>query len=122
MSGTQLFYQGNIGLQVIIKHYHEKGFHVAGTNQTLADLSSKYWIVSGREAVREWENQCMECRRRKGKPVSQIMSPLLEIRLRKPLKAFAQVAVDFGGPYITIQGRGKKKREALSLSVYLFKL
>ena len=97
--------------KLIIKHYHEKGFHVAGTNQTLADLSSKYWIVSGREAIREWENQCMECRRRKGKPVSQIMSPLPEIRLRKPLKAFAQVAVDFGGPYITIQGRGKRREK-----------
>ena len=73
--------------KLTIKHYHEKGFHVAGTNQTLADLSSKYWIVSGREAIREWENQCMECRRRKRKLASQIMSPLPEIRLRKPLKS-----------------------------------
>ncbi|XP_048247011.1 uncharacterized protein LOC124151440 [Haliotis rufescens] len=39
--------------KLVIKHAHEEGHHVSGTNRTLAVLSSKYWIVSAREAIRE---------------------------------------------------------------------
>ena len=37
------------------------------------------------------------------------MTPLPSIRLRMPLKAFARMAVDYGGPFLTIQERGKQK-------------
>ena len=53
--------------KLIIKEHHEQGMHTYGTNHTLAALSAHYWIVSGREAIREWERECMECRRRKAK-------------------------------------------------------
>ena len=39
--------------RLIVKHYHEQDNHVSGTNQTLASLSTRYWIVSGREEIRE---------------------------------------------------------------------
>ena len=97
--------------KLIVKHHHEQGFHVAGTSQTLASLSSRFWILSGREAIREWENECMKCRRRKAQPATQIMAPLPDIRLRNSMKAFCQVAVDFGGPYITVQGRGRRREK-----------
>ena len=97
--------------KLIVKYYHEKGHHNAGTNHTLAELSSIYWIVCGREETREWENQCMECRRRKATAASQIMAPLPDIRVNLPLKAFSHVAVDYGGPFITIQGRGKRREK-----------
>ena len=41
--------------KLIIKDAHEKGNHAFGTNQTLAVLSARYWIISAREAIREWE-------------------------------------------------------------------
>ncbi|XP_052771184.1 uncharacterized protein LOC128210870 [Mya arenaria] len=97
--------------KLIVKHHHEQGFHVAGTSQTLASLSLRFWILSGREAIREWENECMKCRRRKAQPATQIMAPLPDIRLRNSMKAFCQVAVDFGGPYITVQGRGRRRKK-----------
>ena len=53
---------------LIVKHYHEKGYHASGTNQTLADLSSRFWIIAAREEIRAWEKNCTECRRRKAKP------------------------------------------------------
>ena len=65
--------------------------------------------MSAREEIREWENQCNGCKKRKGKAASQVMGPLPKVRLRFSMRAFAQTAVDYGGPFITIQGRGKTR-------------
>ena len=97
--------------KLIIKDAHEKGNHAFGTNQTLATLSARYWIISAREAIREWERECAECRRRKARAAQQIMAPLPLARLQTSLKAFTRTAVDFGGPFITIQGRGKRREK-----------
>ena len=91
---------------LIIKHAHEQNQH-AGTNQALAQLLVQYWIISAREAMREWERECMQCRRRKPSPAKQMMAPLPELRTRKSLRAFSHISVDFGGPFLTKQGRGK---------------
>lgn len=96
--------------KLIIKDSHEKNQH-GGTNQVLAQLSSRYWIVSAREAIREWEKECKLCRRRKVTPAKQIMAPLPELRTRKSLRAFSQTSVDFGGPFYTKQGRGKTRQK-----------
>ena len=92
----------------IIKDAHEKCHH-GGTNHVLSKLSSRYWIQSAREAIRDWERQCMWCRRRKAQPATQIMAPLPELRTRLSLRAFSHCAVDFAGPFITKQGRGKAR-------------
>ena len=96
--------------QLIIKYYHEKQEH-GGTNQTLAAMSSKYWLVSGREAIRQWERVCSTCKLRKAQPAEQQMAPLPKARSKLPLRAFSRVAVDYGGPYITIQGRGRRREK-----------
>ncbi|XP_068680564.1 uncharacterized protein [Montipora foliosa] len=95
----------NCVTKLIVKYYHEKDNHAGGTNQLLAALSTCFWIISGREEIREWEKECNECQRRKAKAAKQIMAPLPQMRLRFPLRAFAQSAVDYGGPFITVQGR-----------------
>ena len=87
--------RGNWVTKLIVKHYHEAGHHVAGTNHTLANLSTKYWIVAAREEIREWEKACNECRRRKLKAGENVMAPLPNVRFRQPLRAFAQVSVDY---------------------------
>ena len=97
--------------KLIIKDAHEKGNHAFGTNQTLAVLSARYWIISAREAIREWERECDECRRRKAKASQQIMAPLPLARVQTSLRAFTRTSVDFGGPFITIQGRGKRREK-----------
>ena len=97
--------------KLIIKHSHDKRQHIGGTNQTLADLSSRYWVVAGREAIREWERECFGCRRRKTKASMQIMAPLPSIRVKMPLRAFARTAVDFAGPFFTKQGRGRVQQK-----------
>ena len=88
--------------KLIIKQYHEDGYHSTGTNHTLAALSAKYWIISAREAIREVEKDCVVCRRRKAKLATQVMAPLPDIRLKISLRPFTNAAVDYAGPFITI--------------------
>lgn len=95
--------------KLIIAYYHELKNHEAGVNHILADIRTRFWIVHGREAVRAWEFQCNQCKKRKAKPAEQIMAPLPKCRLGTPMRAFARCGVDYGGPYITKQGRGKSK-------------
>ena len=96
--------------RLIIKDAHERNEH-GGTNQTLCCISGRFWIVSAREVIREWEKECMECRRRKASPAKQVMAPLPELHTRKSLRAFSQTSVDFAGPFITKQGRGKHRQK-----------
>ena len=95
--------------KLIVKHHHEKLNHVGGTNQTFAELSTRFWIISAREEIREWEKECNECGRRNAKAAQQVMAPLPAIRTKLSLRAFATTSLDFAGPFITIQGRGKKR-------------
>ena len=97
--------------KLIVKDFHEKGNHASGTNQTLAALSARYWVISGREVIRECEKECAECRRRKAKICQQVMAPLPLSRLKTSLRAFTRTAVDYAGPFITIQGRGKRRQK-----------
>ena len=39
------------------------------------------------------------------------MAPLSDNRVQIPLRAFARIAVNFVGPFITIQGRRKKRQK-----------
>ena len=80
---------------LIIKDCHEKHSHAIGTNHTLSLLTRKYWIVSGREEIRHWERQCNTCK----------MDTL------DTLCAFARVAVDYAGPFMTVQVRGKCRQK-----------
>jgi len=95
---------------LIVKFYHEKvGHH--GTNHTLAAISSRFWILCARETIKKWQATCAVCIKNNAKPATQLMAPLPDIRFKMPLRAFARIAVDFAGPFITIQGRGKRRQK-----------
>jgi len=63
--------------RLIVKSYHERSNHAVGTNHTLSLLSARFWIIQGREEIRDWERECCECRKRKAKAAKQIMAPYL---------------------------------------------
>lgn len=96
--------------KLIVKDHHEQNSH-SGTNQVLSSLSSRYWIEAAREEIRQWEIECSYCKRMKSKPATQIMAPLPGNRLNMPLRAFSHTAVDFAGPFVTIQGRGIRREK-----------
>ena len=61
--------------RLIGKSYHERSNHAVGNNHTLSLLSARFWIMQGREEIRDWERQCCECRKRKAKAAKKIMAP-----------------------------------------------
>ena len=97
--------------KLIVKHYHEKANHAACVDFILSQINKRYCIIAAREEIREWENQCYGCKRRRNKPVNQIMAPLPKVRLRFTYRAFDQCGVDFAGPFLTVQGCGKTRQK-----------
>jgi hypothetical protein len=97
--------------ELIAKYYHDNGNHARGTNGVLADISTKYWIISAREEIRSWESKCNECKKRKAKATIQIMSPLPHSRLDTTMRAFNKCGLDFAGPFETKMGRGKTRNK-----------
>lgn len=66
------------------------------------------------------QQQCNKCCRNKARPAEQLMGPLPSIRTKQPLHAFYRTAVDYGGPFITNQGRGKRRdKRYLCLFTYV---
>ena len=103
--------RGHWVTKLIVKHYHEQANHTAGTNFVLSQVSEKYWIVTAREEIREWERECNMCKRRRSKTTTQIMAPIPGIRLRFTFRPFDQTAVDYAGPFTTVQGRGVRHQK-----------
>ena len=72
----------------------------------LLQISGRFCIVAAREEITAWENERSECKTHRNKPATHIMGPLPQVRLRFTFCAFDQTAVDYAGPFTTIQGRG----------------
>ena len=96
--------RGHIVTKLIIKQHHKDNHHAIGTNQLLAKLSVRSWIVSAREAIQEVGKNCNACKKRKAKLAKQIMAPLPALRFKEPLQTFTKIGLDFAGPFITKQG------------------
>jgi len=62
-------------------------------------------VISATEEIIELEKEYAACKRKKGKNAQQIMAPY---RLMTSMRAFARTTVDYGGPFVTMQGRGGK--------------
>ena len=88
-----------------------------GVNYTINHLQEKYLVIHVREEVKGVNRECRECARRfKVQPVQQQMAPLPQIRLQMTTKPLANCAVDFGGLYLTIQGRERSRVFVLVLA------
>jgi len=93
--------------RLIIRAEDDHCNHAAGTNHLLSNLASRYWIVKGRAAVKEHRTKCVLCKKRRSPPVAPLMAPLPDFRTSQPLRAFTKVGVDYAGPFLTRQGRGR---------------
>ena len=85
--------------RLIVKYYHELEGHQMGLNYTINHVREKYLVV---------HHERMLCARRfRSKPAHQQMAPLPKIRLQQTSRPFESRAVDFEGPFLTKQGRGR---------------
>ena len=42
----------------------------------LAQVRNRYWVIDGRQEVKNWDKECKVCERRRVQPSVQIMAPL----------------------------------------------
>ncbi|XP_047143903.1 uncharacterized protein LOC124817633 [Hydra vulgaris] len=103
--------RGHTITKLIVKHYHDEANHVMGTNQLLTKLSEQYLVIRGGEEIRDAEAKCNKCKLKRCKPAQQLMAPLPAMRFKEPLRAFARIGINFAGPFLTMQGRGKIRQK-----------
>ena len=103
--------RGHWVTRLIVRYFHELANHSAGINFVLAQFSQRYWIPAPRDEIKECENQCNECKKRKNKTATQVMAPLPPNRLRLAYRAIEQIGVGYAGPITTIQGRDKTRQK-----------
>jgi len=92
-----------------IAHEDAANNHTAGVNHLLSCLNTEFWIVHGPAAVKRHRSNCPACKKIWAKPAKQQMAPLPEFRTSEPQRAFCRVGVDYAGPFLTKQGRGKSR-------------
>lgn len=99
---------GHILTKLIIKHEHIRLMH-GGINLMLASLREKYWIISGKNAIKQIVHECVTCFRAKPKPIEYVMGSLPKNRVT-PAPPFYNCGVDYAGPILIKNkvGRGCK--------------
>ena len=95
--------------KLLIKQFDERLLH-PGPDRVFAELRRHYWILRGRQAVRQHQRECVECQKWRAKPTVPIMAdlPLACLRLYQP--PFFSTGVDCFGPVIVKIGRRTEKR------------
>ena len=94
---------------LMIRKSHSNVMH-NGVKETLTDLRSRFWIVKGRQTVRDVISPCATCKKLEGKSYSAPpQPPLPEFRVSDEL-AFTQVGVDFAGPVYLKDVYSKSKK------------
>ena len=105
--------------RLIVRSYHEENNNSACTNHLLSVLSRIFWVVCGREVIKECTSHYIICKKSKVAPASQLMALLPQIRLKFNIRAFSNVGIDFAGPFLTIQGGGKTQKILVSLYMFI---
>lgn len=92
----------------IITSIHLQNFH-AGPSLTFHLTRQKFWIIGGRNLVRQSVKQCIICFRHRAKPKEQFMGDLPAVRIN-PARPFTNCGVDYAGPIqiATKKGRGAR--------------
>jgi hypothetical protein len=95
--------------KLLIKDYDEKLHHYGG-ERLFAEIRRKFWILRGREAIRNHQRQCVECQRWRANPNIPKMSDLPCARLQLFKPPFYSTGVDCFGPMYVKVGRRREKR------------
>ena len=84
---------------LLITHYHQRVQH-QGRHFTLGLIrTSGFWIVGGKRAVDSAINNCIKCKKLRGRQQTQKMADLLIDRLT-PAPPFSYVGLDAFGPWL----------------------
>ena len=101
----QIVLQKNDLARLVIHDAHLKTLH-GGTIQTIAEISTQFWIPACRNQVRKVILNCITCCIFNSSSEKQLMGHLPKSKITVPSKAFQHVGLDFGGPFFS---RGDSK-------------
>ncbi|XP_054709171.1 uncharacterized protein LOC129218872 [Uloborus diversus] len=87
----------------------------AGVQTTLFLIRENFWIISGRNAVRNIIRKCIVCLKANSLNSKQLMGNLPKERVI-PARAFSKCGLDFAGPVIT---KPNLKRSKVTLKSYI---
>ena len=93
--------------QLVIAEMH-RTYHHQPTERLLNLVRQEYWIINGRQAVRNMKFKCNYCHRQTVKPQEPHMGNLPECRL-EPGIVFRNTGVDFFGPMPIKERRSEVK-------------
>ena len=86
-----------------------------GNNFTCVLSKSKYWVPKGRQEVKRVLNECVTCRKLKGKSYgSPPTAALPEFRVREA-PPFSRVGVDFAEPLYVKSRTGRMEKVYIAL-------
>ncbi|XP_048035712.1 uncharacterized protein LOC125261152 isoform X1 [Megalobrama amblycephala] len=95
--------------KLLIQDYDSKLCH-PGTERIFAEMRRNVWILRGREAIRKFQHNCIECRKWKAKAEIPKMADLPPARLRLHKPPFFSTGMDCFGPFHIKVGRRCEKR------------
>ena len=92
---------------LLVRHEHGRNSH-PGSEQLLATIGQRFWIMGGRDVVRRISRQCIKCQRFNAKTAEQFMANLPAVRVNET-DVFGKVGVDYTGPVILKNMTGRSR-------------
>ena len=106
-------------VNLLIHHFHVQVKH-SGTSNTLSTLRERYWLLKGRQMVKQVVNSCTICSRFEGLPYTSVNAPELRSIRVSENAPFTNTGVDFAGPLYTRARNNLVAQTLVSLTyVYL---
>lgn len=84
-------------VKMVIRQAHLELLH-GGAQLTTQRLRERYWILGGRNAIRQAIHECVTCVRYRGRTGRQQMAPLVRDRVMES-RPFTTVSLDYCGPF-----------------------
>ncbi|CAB0044667.1 unnamed protein product [Trichogramma brassicae] len=90
---------------LVIDWAHARSIH-GGFKATYVQVFQRAWLINGRRRIRHHVSQCVTCAAARVRTTSHIMAPLPASRVTAA-RPFERTGVDYAGPFLVRQGRGK---------------
>lgn len=91
--------------EILIETIHREHLHL-GLNGLLAAVRAKFWPVNAKRTIHRVLRKCVTCFRMKPKVIEQYMGDLPSARVTAA-HPFSRSGVDYAGPFLLKQGRGR---------------
>ncbi|KAG8173850.1 hypothetical protein JTE90_001688, partial [Oedothorax gibbosus] len=99
-------------VKLLIRYTHVRLHHM-GVRIVLSELRSNFWILRGRQAIKNALHNCLPCKIARAKCDKQVEAPLPADRLT-PCKPFDTTGIDFAGP-VYVRGANVPKKSYIAL-------